>query len=96
MGITSFYFEETFIGSLAILSILTQALPLEPMHASGPVMALTLNKALLGTSLVVQWVRLRTPNAGGLGLIPGWGARSLMHAPTKKPVCCNYEPVCHN
>ena len=24
-----------------------------------------------GTSLVVQWLRLRAPNAGGLGLIPG-------------------------
>ena len=31
-----------------------------------------------GTSLVVQWVRLRTPNAGGPGLIPGWGTRSCM------------------
>ena len=24
-----------------------------------------------GTSLVVQWLRLHAPNAGGLGLIPG-------------------------
>ena len=24
-----------------------------------------------GTSLVVQWLRLRAPNAGGLGSIPG-------------------------
>ena len=30
------------------------------------------------TSLVVQWLRLHTPNAGGLGLIPGWGTRSHM------------------
>ena len=29
----------------------------------------------MGTSLVVQWLR-RTPNAGGLGLIPGQGSRS--------------------
>ena len=28
-------------------------------------------KSLLGTSLVVQWLRLRTPNVGGPGLIPG-------------------------
>ena len=26
-----------------------------------------------GTSLVVQWLRLDTPNAGGRGLIPGRG-----------------------
>ena len=32
-----------------------------------------------GTSLVVQWLRLQAPNAGGLGLIPGQGTRS--HTP---------------
>ena len=32
----------------------------------------------LGSSLVVQWLRLRTPNAGGLGLIPGQGTRPHM------------------
>ena len=31
-----------------------------------------------GTSLVVQWLRLRAPNAGGLGLISGQGSRSYM------------------
>ena len=36
-----------------------------------------------GTSLVVQWVRLCTPNAGGLGLIPGQGTRSCTHATTE-------------
>ena len=29
-----------------------------------------------GISLVVQWLRLCSPNAGGLGLIPGQGTRS--------------------
>ncbi|TEA11773.1 hypothetical protein DBR06_SOUSAS6910273, partial [Sousa chinensis] len=29
-------------------------------------------------SLVVQWVRLHTPNAGGPGSIPGQGTRSHM------------------
>ena len=43
------------------------------------------NNNNLGTSLVVQWVSLRTPNAGGLGLIPGWGTRSYVHAATKSP-----------
>ena len=31
-----------------------------------------------GTSLVVQWLRLHAPNAGGLGSIPGQGTRSCM------------------
>ena len=34
--------------------------------------------AFLGTSLVVQWLRLCAPNAGGPGLIPGQGTRSHM------------------
>ncbi|TEA29203.1 hypothetical protein DBR06_SOUSAS14810008, partial [Sousa chinensis] len=29
-------------------------------------------------SLVAQWLRLHTPNAGDLGLIPGQGTRSHM------------------
>ena len=33
---------------------------------------------VLGTSLVVQWVRLHAPNAGGPGSIPGQGTRSHM------------------
>ena len=35
-----------------------------------------------GTSLVVQWIILCTPNAGGPGSIPGQGTRSHMHAAT--------------
>ena len=35
--------------------------------------------SLPGTSLVEQWLRLHTSNAGGLGLIPGQGARACMH-----------------
>ena len=33
---------------------------------------------ICGTSLVVQWLRLRVPNAGGPGLISGQGTRSRM------------------
>ena len=33
-------------------------------------------KKKLGTSLVVQWLRLHAPNAGGSGSIPGQGART--------------------
>ena len=54
-----------------------------------------------GASLVVQWVRLHTPNAGDPGLIPAWGTRSRMHtatksskATTKKSACLNEDPVC--
>ena len=56
-----------------------------------------------GTSLVVQWVRLLTPNAGGLGWISGQGTRSRMHsatksphATTKKPTCRKEVPTCHD
>ena len=35
-----------------------------------------------GTSLVVQWLRLCAPNAGGVGLIPGLGTR--FHMPQLK------------
>ena len=36
-----------------------------------------------GTSLVVQWLRLHVPLAGGPGLVPGWEARS--HMPQLRP-----------
>ena len=32
-----------------------------------------------GTSLVVQWLRLHTSNAEGVGSIPGWGTK-IPHA----------------
>ena len=59
-------------------------------------------RGVLGTSLVVQWLRLHALNAGGLGSIPGQGTRSCMlqlrsrmlqlkilHATTKDPACHN-------
>ena len=39
---------------------------------------LAFKNASLGASLVVQWLRLHVPNAGGLGSIPGQEARSHM------------------
>ena len=64
------------------------------------------------TSLVVQWLRLCAPNAGGPGSIPGQGTRSHMHAASKSshattnkphaatekkdPACCNEDPACCN
>ena len=52
-----------------------------------------------GTFLVIQWQRLRAPNAGDLGSILGWetkiphGTTKSSHAPTKTedPVCCNKD-----
>ena len=35
-----------------------------------------LKRGLVGTSLVVQWLRLPAPNAGVLGSLPGQGTRS--------------------
>ena len=35
-------------------------------------------KGIMGSSLVVQWLRLLTPTARGLGSIPGQGTRSHM------------------
>ena len=51
------------------------------------------------TCLVVQGLRLHSPNSGGPGLIPGQGTRShtlqlkVLHAATKikDPVCRNYD-----
>ena len=34
-----------------------------------------------GTSLVVQWLRLHAPNAGGLGFDP-WSEKEIPHAAT--------------
>ena len=41
-------------------------------------------KTILGTSLVVQWLRLQVPKAGGLGSIPGKVTSS--HVPPLKTV----------
>ena len=49
------------------------------------------NRFRLGTSLVIQWLRLHAPSAEGLGSIPGQGTRSSMlqlkiqHATAKIP-----------
>ena len=39
----------------------------------------------LGTSLVVQWLRLCASNAGGVGSIPGQGAKIPYASWPKKP-----------
>ena len=45
-----------------------------------------------GTSLVVQWLSLHTPNAGGRGSIPGQGTRS--HIPQLR-VCMPQLEIPH-
>ena len=40
-----------------------------------------------GTSLMVQWLQLHAPNAGGMGSIPGWGTKiphATQHGQKKK------------
>ncbi|TEA34221.1 hypothetical protein DBR06_SOUSAS2710098, partial [Sousa chinensis] len=49
-----------------------------------------------GNSLVVQWLRLHAPNAGGPGSIPGQGTKSHMHVTTKSSHATTKEPGCCN
>ena len=49
-----------------------------------------------GTSLVVQWLGLHAPDAGGPGSTPGWGTRSHMHAATKSPQATTEKSACRN
>ena len=37
----------------------------------------------MGTSLMVQWLRLHAPTAGGTGSNPGWGTK-ISHMPKKR------------
>ena len=63
------------------------------------VVLLYLNKHAnrLGTSLVVQWLRLRAPNAGGLGSIPDQGTRSCMpHLKIRHAVTKIEDATCHS
>ena len=50
------------------------------------------NMSILGTSLVVQWLRFHAPSAGGSGLIPGQGTRSRM-LQLKDPACHSEDPA---
>ena len=52
---------------------------------------------------MVQWVRLRVPNAGGPGSVPGQGTRSRvyattksLHAATKSLQAATKKPTCRN
>ena len=70
-------------------------LPWPPYHNKFIQICFSLKIFTNGTSLVVQWLRLHTLNAGSPGSIPGQGTRSHMHAitmsshATTKSTCCN-------
>ena len=50
---------------------------------------------LSGTSLVVPWLRLYVPNAGGLGSIPG-GELDPIKAQLRVCILKLKDPTCHN
>ena len=45
------------------------------------------------TSLVVQWLKVHTPNAGGLGSIPDQGTRSHL---LQEPLAATKHIKCHS
>ena len=53
-------------------------------------------KAKFGTSLVVQWLKLCTPNVRGLGSIPGQGIRSQMPLKIRHATMKSEDSTCHN
>ena len=76
-----------------LLNLLTESLQVSLTHfpvslsEQQPVIPLKMN---LGSSLVVHWLRLHTPNAGSLGLIPGQGSHMQR---LKDPAC--YGKLAH-
>ena len=55
----------------------------------------TLNVHIGGTSLGVQWLRLRAPHAGDQGSIPGQGTM-ILHAASKSSHASTEDPACLN
>ena len=49
------------------------------LYISSDLLRLFSKHSKIGTSLVVQWLRLYASNAGGAGSIPGWGTK-IPHA----------------
>ena len=74
------------LGGCALSLSTLQPLPLHsrlslwrcPLQFSHVLLHFPLRKGCLGTSLVVQGLRLCTPHARGPGLILAWGMRSFM------------------
>ena len=70
------------------------------------VLSTTFKEGTIGTSLLVLWLRLSAPSAGGPGLLPGQGTRShmfhlrvymsqlkILHTRAKDPTCWNEDPM---
>ena len=55
---------------------------LRPQHARRLAEKMALKHSCLGTPLVVQWLKLCSPNAGDAGSVPGQGT-TIPHAATK-------------
>ena len=67
----------TFAGSPS-LSFTSNAMPSTSDHCNKEtckILFCWVLKTIVETSLVVQWLRLHASNAGGMGLIPGWGSK---------------------
>ena len=70
-------------GAHSIMQVMSLKFKLHSLHSkstSGLIYTAELGhqKYNMGTSLVIQWLRLFAPNVGGLDLIPGQGTRSHM------------------
>ena len=90
--VAAFVFKGYILGKQNIKGKLNKAIILLKcifMRKTTSYTGFVFKKQPLGTSLVAQWIGLRTPSAGGLDSIPGWGTRSHMHAATEEPACHN-------
>ena len=52
----------------------------EPARYEEPTVFFALLKMLLGTSLVAQWIRIRSANAGDMGSTPGPGRSHMQQS----------------
>ena len=72
--------RDTFSWILGTLPVRAIAFlkPRYPVSIAFIVLAIPSKIGNSGTSLVIQWLRIRVPNAGGSGSIPGQGTTSHM------------------
>ena len=76
------------LGSFYLLAIVSDA----AVNMSVQYIYFFFSKTKTGTSLVVQWLRLQTPNAGGPDSIPGQGTKDL--TPQLKILCVATKTQC--
>ena len=79
------------LGSFCLLAIVSNAAVNMSVHF------FFFSKTKTGTSLVIQWLRLQAPNAGGPSSTPHQGPRShilqlnVCVQQQKDPACCNWD-----